>query len=217
MIEFVEKLHILETLNWILCFFVILQIVLFFLTILFATSKGVLRRLIHLLCRKEHLLENITGFTLWVISVFSYWYFFHLMTKINTDLQIENSFQTHPYISWYVLLSTISLCFFIPIDAVQRFVDTQKRINQLKNWEVLEKILGFLSWIPLEKIPIPGPWKIGIRFVITLGRKGIEAIIAQAVRNRISAFLLRSTVELGIRVSIIIGAVYCATSEITFW
>ena len=215
MIGSIESLLLLDTLNWILRFFVIIQIIFFFLTFLFAASKGVLRRLIRLLCRKEHLSENITGFMLWVISVFSYYYFYHLMNKVNTDLRIEDAFQTHPYISWYVLLVTISLCFYIPIDTVRRFIETQKRINQLKNSEIVEKILGFLSWIHLGKFP--GPWKTGIRIVITLGRKGMEAIIAQAVRNRVSAFLVRSTVELGVRVSILIGAVYCATSEITFW
>ena len=209
MIGIIESLPLLNSIKWVLLFFASMQFILFVISVLFSIHKGVFCSSIRLFFRKEHLHDN--WFMTWSISVFSYVYFLHLLNAVNADALIEETLQIHPYISWYVLLGTISLCIYIPIDTIRRFFAIQIEINRLKKFEIVKPYFPFLRWLSLGIFGIP--FFIGIG----MGMKGIEAIIARAVQNEIAAFFFRSSLELGVRISIIVSAVYCATSKIIYW
>ena len=214
MLESIGSLSLLSTVGYILGFFIAIQLAATILCILFAISKGVLGELMRLILKRKHLQENLMGIALLASSLVSYYYFHHLMRGISTDISLAEALQAHPHVGWYVMIITVVFVIFIPLDTIQRIVETHKRCKQLAIWRAVRAIIGKLDGVlGLVK----GPW--GKRLVI--GRLLIEwageKAVGHTVRKAIQRFLARSSVEFGARVSIIIGAIYCATGKIVLW
>ena len=214
MLESIGNLPLLNTVGLILSLFIAVQFTGTILCILFAISKGVQKELIHLMWQREHLQDNLTGFTLWISSISSYYYFHHLMNNLTKDISLAEVLQVHPHVGWYVMLTTTIFLFFIPLDTIHRIVEANKRYKNLGRWKIAKAIIGGLEDILRY---VKGPWGkwlgVGLPLAWWIGERTVKHTTKRAIQR----FLARSSVEFGARVSIILGAIYCAAGEFILW
>ena len=144
------------------------------------------------------------------------------MNMVNSDISVGECFANYPIVSWYVMTMSVTFMIYIPVDTTRRLNETMKRCRQLKILRNITDVLDDL--IPIEPIlkKIIGPLSISpLGKRIGLAGKIVSWIVKshidRKVGDAVSYFLIRSSLEFGGRVSLLIGAIYCATGNIILW
>ena len=218
MLDWIRDLPLLCSLYIVLALLIYIQTLGVIGGILYALKKGVFRKLIRLMWKREHLQENVSGFLVWGSSLLSYWYFYFLMSWVNSDTSVGECFSNYPIVSLYVMMMAVTFIVYIPVYTKRRLNETMKQCRQLKIWITMTNLP------PIEPIlkKIIGPWS-NSPLVNKIGLAGIivwwvaKSHIDRKVSDAISYFLIRSSLEFGGRVLLLIGAIYCATGKIILW